>query len=307
MPEGLAALQAVVDQFPGTVYAGQATLDMGGVYIRNSLPEKALANAEAALEQYGHTCLAGQAVRRKTWLLLDMLHKPQEALDFLLEAVLQYGEQFLPLDDLWVPLYEYDARHRLGDDPGALNALAQGALAYPQVLDGPGFFQRYLPALRAVGMREDCLSAAKGAFACCAFKENEIKLASDALVKAWIAGGDFGKASQFLSAQNDLAIENPLTRVPWPSISLDDKAAMLATAQGDRKVQVAILLYVGDSDGALKLAQAGLAEAQDPEQIAEWVERLARCLKGKDLNLVRGNALLRYAKTGQGENPLQGM
>ena len=200
MAEGLAALQAVIDQYPNSVYAGQATLEQGGVYIRNNLPEQSLAGAEAVLEEYGHTVLAGQAFRRKMFLLLDMLHKPQEALDFLLEAVPQYGEQFLPYDNLWVPLYEYDARRRTGDDRGALDALARGALTYPQVLDSPDFFQRYLPALRAAGMRDEALSAAKGAFACCAFTPADVKLASDSLVKAWIAGGDFGKAREFLTA-----------------------------------------------------------------------------------------------------------
>ena len=102
-------------------------------------------------------------------------------------------------------------------------------------------------------------------------------------------------------------VGNPLLEVPWPKISAEDKAAMLETAQGDRKVQLAILLYVGDADAALALAQAGLAEAQQPPQIAEWLERLARCLKAKDLNLTRANALLRYAKTSEGENPLQGL
>jgi predicted RNase H-like HicB family nuclease len=307
MAEGLAGLQAVIDQYPGTVYAGQASLDMGGIYIRNNLPEKALENAEQALDEYGHSYLAGQAVRRKTWLLLDMLHRPQEALDFVLEAAQEYGEQFTSIDHLWVPLYEYDGRHRTGDDAGAFDALARGALTYPQVLDSPDFFARYLPALRAKGLRDDALSGAKGAFACCAFKEAEIKEAADSLVKSWIAAGDFGKASQFLTAQSDPQAQNPLAQIPWPKITPEDKAAMLATAQGDRKTQLAILLYVGDADEALKLAQAGLSEAQDSQQIADWVERLARCLKAKDLNLVRGNALLRYAKTGEGENPLQGM
>lgn len=304
MAEGLAALQAVVDQYPGSVHAGQAILEMGGVYIRNNLPNESLAGAEAVLEEYGHTYLAGQAFRRKMFLLLDMLHRPQEALDFLLEAVPQYGEQFLAYDNLWVPLYEYDARHRLGDDAAALDALARGALSYPQVLDAPEFFARYLPALRANGLQEDALSGAKGAFACCAFKEADIKQAADSLVKSWIAGGDLGMASQFLSAQTDPQVANPLADVPWPKITADDREAMLATAQGDRKTQVAILLYVGDADAALPLAQAGLSETQDPQQMAEWVERLARCLKAKDLSLARGNALLRYAKTGEGENPL---
>jgi hypothetical protein len=307
MAEGLAALQAVIDQYPGTVWAGQATLEQGSVYIRNNLPEKSLAGAESVLEEFGHTTLAGWAFRRKLFLLLDMLHKPQEALDFLLQAVQQYGDQFTPVDNLWVPLYEYDARHRTGDDAGALDALARGALTYPQVLDSPDFFARYLPALRAKGLPDDALSGAKGAFACCAFKEAQIKQAADSLVKSWIATGDFGKASQFLAAQSDSKADNPLAQVPWPRITPEDKAAMLATAQGDRNVQVAILLYVGDADEALKVAQAGLSEAQDPQQIADWVERLARCLKAKDLNLVRGNALLHYAKTGEGENPLQGM
>jgi hypothetical protein len=167
------------------------------------------------------------------------------------------------------------------------------------------FHRRYIPGLQAAGMQREALSAAKGAFACCAFREAEIGNATETLVKAWVAVGELQKAGEFLAAQEDPTRPNPLDEVPWPRIDADDKQFMLENVAGNVPAQVQLLLYCGDCDEALNLATASLADAKDPKQIADCIERVARGLKGKDLNLVRANAFLDYVRTGEGKNPLE--
>jgi hypothetical protein len=83
LDQGVKLYEQVIAQFPDTVYAGQALLNIGSLYPQNKLPEKALTNAEQALEEYGETYLAGQAIRRKFVTLANSLNQPQDALDFL--------------------------------------------------------------------------------------------------------------------------------------------------------------------------------------------------------------------------------
>ncbi len=46
-----------------------------------------------------------------------------------------------------------------------------------------------------------------------------------------------------------------------------------------------------------------MAEAPAAEMV-KALGQVARVFKAKDLNLVRGNQFLEYARTGKGENPL---
>ncbi len=304
LEEAIALFQRVIQEFPGTNFAGNAMLAQTERYIAAQMPDEALENAERTLAEYGQVWIGGRALVQKVRVVLHMLRRPQEALDLLIEAVPEYERQLTAFDRSLLTLHEYDARFRLGDRAGALDTLAQGALYYPQVLLQRGFFSRYIPALQAAGMSREALSAAKGAFACCAFSEAEIKSATDALIKSWAALGELEKASAFLAAQEDPEKGNPLDQVPWPRINEDDKQFMLENTAGNVLAQIQVLLYCGDCDEALNQATAGLGDAKEAKQIADCIERIARCLKGKDLNLARANAFLDYAKSGEGQNPL---
>ncbi len=303
--QAIALYQQVIDEFPGTNFAANAMIAQTGQYIAGNMPDEALANAERALAEYGDTRIAGQAITQKSHVLLHMMRRPREALEFLIDVVPQYEHLFYPFNYTQITLHEYDAQFRLGERAGALDSLAQGALHHPQLLNGLEFFRRYIPALLAAGMQQEALSAAKAHFACCAFNETEIKHAADKVVKCWMGLGELEKAGQFLAAQEDPAAENPLADVAWPQIGEENLEFMLDNVAGDVSAQIALLLYAGDCDEAFNLATAGLADAKEAAAIAAWIERIARCLKGQDLSIARANAFLKYIKAGEGENPLR--
>ncbi len=304
LDQGVKLYEEVIAQFPDTVYAGQALLNIGSLYLQNKLPEQALANAEQALEEYGDTYLAGQAIRRKFVTLAHALNQPQEALDFLDQVLEEYISKFTATDRMWLPVHRYDACRKLGDRKAALSALAEAIVEYPQVLDSWEFKRRYVPALRDAGQRAEALSAAKGAYACCRFTDEEIKRNADLVVTTFTAVGDVVKANGFLAAQENPDAANPLAEIPWPEIADEDKQVMLGNTRGDVHLQVCALLYFGQYDEALGLATMRLAEAKEGDAISACVDSVARCFKAKDLNLVRANAFLSYVQQGEGENPL---
>jgi len=304
LDQGVKLYEQVIAEFPDTVYAGQALLNIGSLYLQNKLPEKALANAEQALEEYGDTYLVGQAIRRKFVTLAHALNQPQEALEFLDQILDEHLGKFSATDRMWLPIHCYDAYRKLGDREAALNALSEGIVEYPQVLDSWEFQRRYVPALREAGKRAEALSAAKGAYACCRFTDEEIKRHADLVVTTFTAVGDVVKANGFLAAQENPDAENPLSAIPWPEIADEDKEVMLGNTRGDVHLQVCALLYFGQYDEALGLATMRLAEAKEAGAISACVDSIARCFKAKDLNLVRANAFLQYVQQGEGENPL---
>jgi len=304
LEQAVKAYEQVIAQFPGTVYAGQALLNIGSLYLENKLPEQALTNAEQALQEYGDTYLAGAAIRRKFVTLAFALKRPREALEFLDEVLDQYTKQLTATDRAWLPVHRYDCFRAMGDKEAALNALQDGLLDYPQTLDTSEFMKRYIPALREAGKRPEALSAAKGAYACCRFKEEDIGLAARQVVDTLTSVGDVVKANAFIAAQEDATAANPLADVPWPVITDADKEKLLAGTLGDVNVQASVHLYLGEYDEALALATQRLAAVKDTASIQACVDSLARCFKAKDLSLVRGNAFLTYVQTGEGDNPL---
>jgi len=295
----------VIAAFPGSLYAGQALLNIGSAYMEHKQPKRALELTEQALREYGHTYLASQAVRRKFAITLYSLHKPQEALDFLDEAMPQYAKQ-LPSRDLhWFAAYRYDAHKALGSKEQALKALEDAIITTPQVLDSWEFFRRYIPALQAAGKRQEAQSAAKGAYACCKFSDTEVKRVADLVVKSFVSVAAVFKANQFVACQEDAEKDNPLKDVPWPKIEAPEKwKQLMVNCRKDLHLQIVALLYYGDYEQAVGFAMVRLGEAKDTNVISACVDDIARCFKAKDLNLVRANQFIEYAKEGKGENPL---
>ena len=295
----------VINKFPGSLYAGQALLNIGSEYLKRGKHDKALELTEQALKEYGNTYLASQAVRRKFAILLYGLDKPQEALDFLDEAMPQYGNRIPSRDKFWLPVYRYDAHKKLGDQKAALEVLQKAIVSTPEVLDSWEFHRRYIIALRSAGKRREVQAAAKGAYACCKFAEADITKMADLVVKSFVTAAEVFKANQFLAAQEDPEKKNPLQDVPWPKIANEeDWKALLDNCHNNEHLWIVALLYFGDYDQALEMATARLGEAGSADTIAACIGDIARCFKAKDLNLVRANQFIKYAKEGEGENPL---
>ena len=297
--------QDVIEKFPGSVYAGQALLNTAGLYSKHKQHDKALEVCDRTLREYGGTYLIGQAIRKKLGLLIYGLDRPQDAIEFLDKEVTNYQGRLNPTDREWMPLYKFDACKALGDHEAALEVLQKAIVTAPEVLDSWEFHRRYVTALRAVGKRREVQSAAKGAYACCKPAEADVKKVSDLVVKSFVTAAEVFKANQFVAAQEDPENDNPLKDVPWPKIANEeDWELLLDNCRKNQHLWIVALLYFGDYDQALDMATARLAEAGDAARMAACIDDIARCFKGKDLNLARANQFIKHAKEGKGENPL---
>ena len=86
----------------------------------------------------------------------------------------------------------------------------------------------------------------------------------------------------------------------------DEQIAELAQAsQSDARLRVVAFLLIEDYANAMNAAQEAMAEA-NANQMLQALNEVARVFKAKDLNLVRGNQFLEFAKSGEGVNPLDG-
>jgi len=90
-----------------------------------------------------------------------------------------------------------------------------------------------------------------------------------------------------------------------PTVSDEQFAQMLQASGTDCRLQVCSQLYASRYQDAMMAAQEAMAQADAQGMIAALNE-VARVFKARDLNLVRANQFLSYAKTGQGQNPLAG-
>lgn len=283
-PEEVARIykEDVIDAYPGSLYAGQALLNIGSVYMENKQYDKALELTEQALREYGSTYLASQGVRRKFAILLYALGKPKEALEFLDEAMAQYGKQIPSRDAHWIPAYRYDAHMKLGDKQAALKALQEAIIGTPEVLDSWEFHRRVIPALQGAGKRREMQSAAKGAYACCKFADAEVEKVVELVVKSFVGNAEVFKANQFLAAQEDAEAENPLQEVPWPeALSEEQWKQVWDNCRRDEHLWVVALLYHGKVDQALEVATLRLGSAGDAEKIAGMHRRYRAVLQGQ--------------------------
>ena len=304
LEEGIKYYEEVIAEFPGTVYAGQAMINIGSLYMKNKKWDEALENVEQVLAEYAGSYLIGQAIRRKFALLHYATGRSEEAVTYLEAAVAEYDGRFSARDSAWFPSYRYDAYKTLGEKEEALAVLEEATLLQPEVLEDWEFMRRYIPALQAAGERKEAQSVAKGAYAACKFTENDIKNVANLVVKAFASAGEVFKANQFLAAQEDAEKKNPLHDVPSLEITDEAMEILMEECRGNTHLKIVALLYYGAYNEAINLATERLGEAQNAETIAAAIDDVARCFKAKDLSLVRANQFLKYAKEGEGENPL---
>jgi len=298
--------EEVIEAFPGTLYAGQALINIGSLHMTAKQWDEAIKLNDQVLKEYGSTYLASQCVRRRFAILNYGLGKPQEALSAL-EADMETYLGRVPAKDLhWFAAYRYDAHKTLGDPEKALQVLEEAMLTTPQVLDSWEVARRYVKALQAAKRHDEAQCAAKAFYACCKFAQADIKNAADLVVRSLTSAGEVFKANGFVAAQDDPDRDNPLKDVPWPQIDSDEKwQALMQKCKGDAHLQIVALLHFGDYEQALELAVVRLGEARGNDAITASVNDIARCFKAKDLNLTRANQFIEYAKTGEGDNPLR--
>lgn len=195
------------------------------------------------------------------------------------------------------------SQSRLSRSAEAEEALTGYLSMCPSLLRHHAYFEALVAAQIAEGKPEAALSTARVAYALCEFEDAQIQQAADLVRRAFIANGDMVKGIQFLSAQESAEGANPLRDVAPPEVTQEQKETMLEVAARDVPLQVLILTYSGDDATALARASRYLCEA-DADKAVDALKVVARAFKGADLNIVRANQFIKYARTGEGENPL---
>ena len=305
--EAATAYLGVVQRFPGTDHAAQALAALGNLYNTNKVYDKALECGEAFLATFPDSPHIGKAIRVKCTALLNRPGGDRsEVLAFLDEVVPQYEERLTAQDHRWFAVYRAEAYRQLKDPEAAAEAFRAGLVQTPGLLDlyDGRYLNQYIENLVRARKPHDAVRMAKGGYACCRFNEEAIKDAANAAVRALMGSGAIHGAQQFLEAQEDPEAENPLTDTKWPELTDEEKQQMLAACGDDQHMQVVVLLFTGDVEQAFGIATARLTDAEKPDEIGRCIDDIARCFKAKDLNLVRANAFIKYAKEGEGENPL---
>jgi len=99
-------------------------------------------------------------------------------------------------------------------------------------------------------------------------------------------------------------VEQPPTTPQADVAQAAQPADLLAAARGYRPARILAQLALGDFAGALADATAEMRDAKTTDQMVRALGDVARCLKAKDLNLIRANQFLEFQRTGKGENPL---
>jgi len=147
------------------------------------------------------------------------------------------------------------------------------------------------------------LSIARAAYALCDFDEKAIRGAVELVRSTYMSLGNFQKSVQFIQSQEDPQKVNPLREVPMPRLAPERKEQLLGAAGDEAELAILVHLYAGDITTALSTAKMHLIEAPSEEAV-EALMHVARTLKAMDLNIVRANQFIIYAKTGEGDNPL---
>ncbi len=192
---------------------------------------------------------------------------------------------------------------QLGRAAEAEEALSSYIAMCPYLLRHHGYFEALVAAQIGNGRPGAALSTARAAYAVCEYGDAQIQQAADLVRRAFIANGEMMKGIQFISAQESAEAVNPLSDVAATEVAQEQKDAMLQVAARDIPLQILIYIYCGDSGTALGRACSYLLEA-DPDKAVQAVNVVAGAFKGADLNIVRANQFIRYAGTGEGENPL---
>jgi len=192
---------------------------------------------------------------------------------------------------------------KLGDNAAAEELLTSQLPTCARLLTSMAYYD-YMAQIRIAKKDFDgALSIARTGYALCNFNEVEIKQMANLVRRVFVAKGEFAKGTQFLAAQEDAEKPNPLKDVPMPTVAAELKQQLLQAAGKDPALLCHVCLYTGDNETALEHAMAYMAEASAADAVRSLME-VARVFKAADLNLVRANQFINYAKTGEGENPL---
>jgi len=303
LEEAISLYTQVIEQYPDTMQAGFAQLRMGRAYISQKQYDKALAAFNKVLEQCNYPEVVGETAYAKTRLLVRRLNDYPAAIEFAEEQLEGFGPEMGRRNLTNLLPYLMHAYHETGQPEKAIAVAEEHFLATPQSLRSTSVYQELVQAQIKAGKHDAALTTARLGYALCDFDTEAIEAMSALVRKVCMVTGDIFKATQFFAAQEDPDKPNPLAEVPVPEVTDEQLDQMLEGAGGDWRWKLLAYLYAGNCVDAMHIAQDAMIEA-DAGGMADALKEVARVLKAKDLNLVRANQFLEYAKTGQGQNPL---
>jgi len=266
--EAIAYTQKIIDEYPNSnlVTAGYIAAGLTGLYVVN-------------LKDYQ------AAVDNATWFLDNFSDTMTD--EYQTTTITRMAQAYIGMEDY----------------PAAEEALTSWLPTCPFLLRSQDYYETMMQIEIATKDLDALLSTARAAYALCDFNEEAVKAMADLVRRAFIASGEFSKGIQFLSAQEDAEKPNPLRDVPMPTVTEEQKQQLLQGAGQDPVNRILVHLYIGDNSHAFEGAIDYMSGASTEQAIASLME-VARVFKAADLNVVRANQFINYAKTGEGKNPL---
>jgi len=298
-----ALYQRLIREHPDTVYAGHAYLGLAKVHVGLREDQEALAALDQVLNNFSSPALVGAAAVQKVTVLIHRFSMYEEAIQLAEDQLAALGEFMQPFDRRVMVVQLTYAYDKAGQTEKALATYNDYLPTTPALLTLPLYFERLFDLQIKLGKPDEALTTARLGYALCAFEQSAIESMSNLVKKAYASRGEIFKATQFFAAQENPEQPNPLAEVPMPQVSEDQLAQMLQASGTDSRLQVCSQLYASRYQEAMMAAQEAMAQADAQGMIAALNE-VARVFKARDLNLVRANQFLNYAKTGQGQNPL---
>ena len=295
--------QQIIDQFPDKVHSGYALVGLANIHTRNRENEEALAKLDQVLDQFGSAALLGKAAVLKISLLANRLKDYPGGIEFAEAWLAENGDLMRNHDRATMAIYLAQCYDKSGQPEEAIGVFQQEILTSPALFIYPLYHERLLELQLRTGHPDDALTTARVGYALCEFDQTSIEAMSNLVKKAYASRGEIFKATQFFAAQEDPEKNNPLFEVALPEVTPEQLDVMLMACGDDSRLRASTYLYAGDYREAMIAAQDYMAQAPAADMV-KALGQVARVLKAKDLNLVRGNRFLDYAKTGEGGNPL---
>jgi len=303
LDQSIALCNQLIAQYPQSRYAPSAYYAIMATEKARENWDAVLAAAERILAEVDDPVTRGCAVDTKLVELLHRQKKPEEAAQFGQEQLAELGAECTHGTRNMVLYNTALALERSGHPDQAIALYDEFLPTCPAYLGSARHEDHLVRLLIEAGETEEALAAARVAYALCNFEQETIEAMSDLVRRAFVARGEIFNATQFFAAQEDPEQTNPLASVPMPEVTAEQLDVMLASAGDDTAVEIGVYLYAGDYHNAMMTATEAMSQAK-LEDMAAALSQVARVFKAKDLNLVRANMFLTYAKTGEGTNPL---
>jgi tetratricopeptide (TPR) repeat protein len=297
--------QQIIEKFPGSAHAGYSLFGLAKLHMDAREDQECLVKLNRVLAEFDQPQLLGQAASTKLSLLTHRLRDYNAAAQFAEEWLEAQGPTMRTYDKA-IMVINLAYVHDLTEEPDkAVAVYDQHILSTPALLIYPLYFERLMELQLKTGKADEALTTVRLAYVLCDYDQKAIEAASNLVKKVFASRGEMFKATQFFAAQEDPEAPNPLHEVPLPELTEQQLNELLAACGDDARLKVSSYLYAGDCREAMMAAQEAMAQAP-AEQMLKALGEVARVFKARDLNLIRANQFLGYARTGEGENPLDG-